>query len=121
MGRGQYQLYIAAKEAPVLLKRAPDPFFCERGSERRRWPHDERTKREEGNFFFMLPAECRPVWLAAPFMKCGIMVFQTAGRGPAGVHVQYIIGFAFLPRSSVYVPPVQSKHLKDGKQIYQFR
>lgn len=45
---------------------------------------------------------------------------QTAGWGPAGVHVQYIIGFALLPTSSTDVPPVHSKHLKEGKQIYQF-
>lgn len=115
MGRGQYQLYIAAKEGPVLLNRAPDLFDCELGSERRRW-----TKLEECNFFFMLSAQCCPVWLAASFNEIRDNSLQTAGRGPAGVHVQYIIGFALLPRSSVYVPPVSSKHLKHGKQIYQF-
>lgn len=65
-------------------------------------------------------AQCRPVWVAAPFNEMQDNSLQTAGWGPAGVHVQYIIGFALLPRSSVYVPPVHSKHLKDGKQIYQF-
>lgn len=97
------------------MKRASDPFDCELGSERRRW-----TKLEECNFFLIPSAQCRPAWLAASFNEMRDNSLQTAGWGPAGVHVQYIIGFALLPRSSVYVPPVHSKHLKGGKQIYRF-
>lgn len=112
-GRGQYQLYIAAKEAPVLLKRPPDPFDCELGSQRRHW-----TKLEECNFFSMPSAVLYALLLHS--MKCGIIVFRLQAGDQQEFMCSILLGFALLPRSSVYVPAVHSKRLKDGKQIDQF-